>query len=329
MRLNVPLKLCIITILVLARGASGADPEARAFSDPAKAGIDFAVQGEYLGEVEVDGIRQAVGLQVIALGDGKFRSIRFDGGLPGAGWSRGDQTLVAECRLEDGKLHSLFGAARFERRDAKSFIHGGGQKASVFEKVTRESSTLGAKPPQGAMVLFDGTSVEHFEDGKLVDGKYLGASNTSTKARFRDHFVHLEFRTPFMPDARGQGRGNSGVYVQSRYEIQVLDSFGLEGENNECGGIYSISKPEVNMCLPPLSWQTYDIDFMAARYDSAGEKTENARTTVKHNGVVIHNDIVLPDATPGRHPDGPGPDALFLQKHGNPVVYRNIWVVEK
>jgi len=132
-----------------------------------------------------------------------------------------------------------------------------------------------------------------------------------------------------MPMSTGQARGNSGVYVQSRYEVQVLDSFGLEGKNNECGGIYSIAEPVVNMCLPPLSWQTYDFDFTAARYNVAGEKIKNAGITVRHNGVVIHDDIELTHGTPGRHPEDPGPEALFMQDHGNPVVYRNIWIVEK
>jgi hypothetical protein len=150
-----------------------------------------------------------------------------------------------------------------------------------------------------------------------------------TKEKFGDHQLHIEFRTPFMPKSFGQARGNSGVYVQSRYEVQVLDSFGLDGKSNECGGIYSIAEPAVNMCLPPLSWQTYDIDFTAARYNDSGEKTQNARVTVRHNGVVIHNNIELPHGTPGRHAEGPGPDDLFLQDHGNPVAFRNIWLIKK
>jgi hypothetical protein len=109
----------------------------------------------------------------------------------------------------------------------------------------------------------------------------------------------------------------------------VLDSFGLKEKDNECGGIYSIAAPLVNMCFPPLTWQTYDIDFTAARYDSEGKKMQNARITVYHNGVVIHDDRELSHETPGHSPEGPAPDALYLQGHNDPVVFRNIWAVPK
>jgi hypothetical protein len=109
--------------------------------------------------------------------------------------------------------------------------------------------------------------------------------------------------------------------------VQVLDSFGLEGADNECGGIYKASKPKVNMCFPPLSWQTYDIEFKAAKYDGA-KKVENARITVVHNGVKIHDNLELKEGTPGRAKEGPEQLGLFLQDHGNPVVFKNIWVVE-
>jgi len=150
-----------------------------------------------------------------------------------------------------------------------------------------------------------------------------------SKRTFKDHRIHLEFRTPFMPAARGQGRGNSGVYIQGRYEVQVLDSYGLEGKDNECGGVYKIAAPRVNMCAPPLEWQTYDITFHAPTFDADGKMTANARVTVIHNGVVIHADLKLPGATGGKrgaNQNKPGP--VLLQDHGNAVQYRNIWVEE-
>ena len=150
-----------------------------------------------------------------------------------------------------------------------------------------------------------------------------------SKREFRDHELHLEFRTPFEPKARGQGRGNSGVYFQSRYEIQVLDSYGLEGLGNECGGIYGVAAPRVNMCAPPLQWQTYDVTFRAPRFDASGKQTENARITAYHNGVLIHDNVEIPGSTTaGMGGDLSKPGGLYLQDHGNPVRYRNIWVVE-
>jgi hypothetical protein len=164
-------------------------------------------------------------------------------------------------------------------------------------------------------------------DGSMEVGPRGGS--LVSKEVFGDHQLHLEFRTPFMPEARGQGRGNSGVYVQGRYEVQILDSYGLEGLDNECGGVYRVARPRVNMCAPPLAWQTYDIDFRAPRFDAQGNKTANARMTVSHNGVVIHEDLDVPGQTgggDGANLDKPGP--LLLQDHGNPVQFRNIWVLQ-
>ncbi len=131
-----------------------------------------------------------------------------------------------------------------------------------------------------------------------------------------------------MPKARGQDRSNSGVYLHDCYECQVLDSFGLEGRNDDCGGFYQQKAADVNMCLPPMAWQTYDIEFTAPKY-SAGKKTANARVTVKHNGVVIHENFDLVRNTPGRANEAAGPRPLYLQGHGNKVQYQNVWLVEK
>ena len=305
--------------------AAADDHDAATYTDPAKAGKDYQDQGEYLGD-DADGTRW--GAQVVALGGGKFRIVGYRGGLPGDGWQRGDQRVAAEGERVDGVV--TFESPEFTTTIKDGVIrimNAGGVTIAELKKTHRKSPTLGARPPEGATVLFDGSSADAFENGKMVMRGLL-AANCSTKKKFGDHTLHIEFRTPFKPKARGQARGNSGVYVQSRYEVQVLDSFGLEGEDNECGGIYKVARPRVNMCFPPLTWQTYDIEFKAARYDANGKKTANGRITVKHNGVVIHDNLELPKHTPGRHKEGPGPDALYLQGHGNPVVYRNIWVVE-
>jgi hypothetical protein len=187
---------------------------------------------------------------------------------------------------------------------------------------------LGAEPPAGAVVLFDGSSPEAFKGGRMTEDGLLMEGVTSHDT-FGSHTLHVEFLLPFMPQARGQGRGNSGFYAQGRYEVQILDSFGLEGRDNECGGIYSVGPPKVNMCLPPLSWQTYDVDFTAAEYQD-GKKVKDAVITVRHNGVLIHKDQKVDHATTAhRLPEGPDPGPIYLQNHGNPVRFRNIWVVPR
>ncbi len=296
--------------------------------------VDFQLQGEYLGTFKDEsGTEISGGLQLIALGGGKFRGVSYLGGLPGAGWQRGDKSESKDGNLnEQGQIVFKIedGEVTATLKDGKLTITADGESIEM-KKVARKSPTMGKAAPKGAVVLFDGTkdaAKNNFQRGQIVMENLL-RHDVETNAKFGDHQLHLEFRLPFMPYARGQGRGNSGMYVQGRYECQILDSFGLDGANNECGGIYQIAKPNVNMCLPPLVWQTYDVDFTAARYDDAGKKVKNARVTISHNGVKIHDDLELPNGTPGKHPEGPGPDILYLQGHGNPVVFRNIWVVNK
>lgn len=322
-----PLAAILSLFVQSATIGQAADPDKQVFTDAQSAGEEFAIQGEYSGTN--NDASKSFGAQVIALGDGKFRLVGFIGGLPGAGWNPGDEIKSAEGSLDDGTLTLNIDDAEVVIGNHQLTVHSEGNVVARLQKTERESPTLGAKPPADAMVLFDGTTADQFEGGKMAGDKYLAASGCASKQKFGDHRLHLEFRTPFMPTARGQGRGNSGVYVQGRYEVQVLDSFGLDGKDNECGGIYKVAEPLINMCLPPLSWQTYDIDFTAARYDDSGNKSANAKITVKHNGILIHDDLELPHGTPGYQREAPGPEVLFLQDHGNPVVFRNIWVVAK
>ncbi len=307
---------------------------AQVYTDPEKADADFAFQGEYSGSIETDGGSVQLAVQVIALGDGQFRAVGYMGGLPGDGWN-GEEPERVEAKLEQGQVVFEGEHATGTLKDGAMKITGpDGSTFGELKKVERKSPTLDKQPPENAVLLFDGSSQDGFVStrggpAKMTDDGWL-MQGANSKHRFGDCHLHIEFRLPYQPTARGQGRGNSGVYLQGRYEVQMLDSFGLTGEHNECGGLYSIKKPDLNMCFPPLSWQTYDIDFTAAKYDDAGKKTANAQMTVRHNGVVIHENVELPKTTTG----APSKDSaeigfLHLQDHGNPVRYRNIWIVER
>ncbi|MGA1608313.1 MAG: family 16 glycoside hydrolase [Planctomycetota bacterium] len=298
-------------------------------SDPERL---FALQGEYAGAVRVgENTEATLGLQLIAETDAEgpaLRGVLLSGGLPGAGWARGDGRLTARAPVVDGSAAIAFedGTRIVVGPSGEAVVSREGSEVGRLARAARQSPTLGDAPPPGAVVLFDGSSADAFANGRLLPEGTLGVGCDSKQA-FGDHRLHVEFRTPFQPAARGQGRGNSGVYVQGRYECQVLDSFGLDGRNNECGGIYGVAAPLVNACLPPGAWQTYDIDFRAARF-ADGEKVADARMTVHLNGVLIHEDIAVPNPTAAsvRKEDGT-PGGLHLQDHGNPVEYRNVWVV--
>ena len=293
---------CLLLLLTAAFAAP--KPPAEVFLDADKAGPDFAVQGEYVGET-ADNDKLAA--QVVADGDGKFTAYFLAGGLPGDGWD-GHAKVQAAAHTADGK--TLFSGAGWKGEIADGKLTGARATATSSTscawsaRVRRKARSR----PSGALVLFDGSSVDEWKDGKIVEDHLL-AQGATTKRTFRDFHLHVEFRLPFKPKARGQERGNSGVYLQRRYEIQVLDSFGLAGDKSECGAVYEQTPPAVNMCYPPLSWQTYDIDFQAARYDADGKKTADAVVTVVHNGVKVHDKQEIPAKTGygDKEADTPGP----------------------
>ena len=299
---------------------------------------DFAVQGEYLGmAINPESRRNEMfGIQVIALGGGKFRAVAHWGGLPGEGWVASEKKDQWEGERQDGVPTIRAGNVTLTIENRELTISKGTRLVGKLDKVDRESPTIGKKPPEGAVVLFDGTegSLASWKKGARRTRDGLLMQGVTSERTFGDHTLHLEFRLPYAPTARGQARGNSGLYVQGRYEVQMLDSFGLEGRNNECGGIYGVKAPDLNMCYPPMRWQTYDVEFTAARFDESGKKTAPARMTVRHNGVIIHKNVEVRKHTraapvkegPGK---GPGKGPVYLQNHGNPVRYRNIWVVER
>ncbi len=310
-------------------GSKSAAARQPVFTDPKEVGLDYSLQGEYAGQLSYEKGQVNIGFQVIALGNGEFHGVFYYGGLPGAGWDKKIKYESGGKRIADEVVfqHPL-GSGRV--RDGQFTLHRpDGNPIGLIAKVERKSSTLGATPPAGAVVLFDGTNADAFTNGKVSPEGWL-MEGSDTIDRFGDCELHLEFRTPFMPTARGQARGNSGCYLQSRYEVQILDSFGRAGKDNECGGIYETKAPDVNMCLPPLAWQTYDITYKTAKFNDAGTKTADARITVRQNGVVVQDDVSLPKSTraaPLKEGSEPGP--LHLQNHGNPVRFRNIWLEKK
>ncbi len=210
----------------------------------------------------------------------------------------------------------------------------------VLRAVSRTSPTEGQAPPEGAVVLIPFTPGTPPDMSAWVDSKWEPqpdgsvqvkprAGSITSKESFGSCRLHIEFNLPHMPNEQGQGRANSGLYVQNRYEVQVLDSFGTLSGAGDCGALYQVEAARVNASLPPGRWQTYDIVYHAPKYDADGKVKENARMTVEHNGVKIHDETELPNECPGGMPVANGQDRgpMHLQDHGNPVRFRNFWVL--
>ena len=302
----------------------------RSYTNPKEVDTDYAIQGEYSGGLGAD--NEKYGMQLIARGAGKFDAYSFSGGLPGDGFDP-----AADERAGPYKFATKDGVISAEHEGMKAVVKdgtivvtdSGGEAVGTLKRVDRKSKTLGRKPEKGALVLFDGSDTKGWKNGKMTKEGHLLRGTESLK-KFQDCFLHMEFRVPYEPFGRGQGRGNSGVYMQRRYEVQIIDSFGEKASHNLCGGIYSIAPPKLNMSYPPLTWQTYDIEFKAAKYDDKGKKTADATMSVWHNGVLIHKDQKLGHRTTASpEKESPKPGAVFFQNHGHVVVYKNVWAIER
>ena len=193
------------------------------------------------------------------------------------------------------------------------------------------------QPPSDAVVLLDGTDLSQWQGGerwKIEDGiATVQGSGIQTKQSFGDCQLHLEFATPEIVKGKGQGRGNSGVYLMGRYEVQILDSFDNPTYfDGQCAAIYKQQPPTVNASRKPGEWQTYDLIFEAPEFDDQGKLVQPAFITVLHNGILVHHHVEIQGSTSWDSPAAYSAHAdklpIHLQNHGNPIRFRNIWVRE-
>lgn len=336
-----------MSLAVLVLGASGLRAQEGAPNKnapnpwPAKAEMD-KFMGDYEGSWGRPLPHAKAHARVIPQGDGKYQVVLYPMPYP---HDDPKGRIELSGQLKDGVV--AFGAyingAHWtgEISDGKLSAWDGKNKSSdqfQLKHLVRHSPTEGMKPPQGAIVMlpFDGktpptldawekTSWKPLSDGsvEVVKGELM------SKKKFGDIQIHMEFCLPYMPHESGQGRANSGLYIHNRYEVQVLDSFGLISRDDDCGGIYHVAIPKVNACFPPQSWQTYDITFRSARFDENCDVSELPLITVKHNGVIIHDGKWIDNPTPGSAPGHTKKGVFRLQDHLNPVHYRNIWILER
>jgi len=301
----------------------------------ASAATADSFMGEYTGTFFADSrVQMPATANVVAEDSNKWR-IMIDAG-------DGKDSIELYGNLAGSRVHIAYPSGGYEWRggiqDGRLSVRSAYGQHIELEKVVRKSPNEGLKPPASAVVLLPykkgakpSLGAWTNQNWKALDSgaMQVNKGTNATKERFGDikHF-HIEFKLPLEPRNRGQGRGNSGVYFCGTYEVQVLDSFGLVHTSGDCGGLYNLKRADVNACLPPETWQTYDIEFRAPRLNDDGTIKENARITVRHNGVTIHHDVEIPrpTANPKAKQRTTGP--ILLQDHGHPVQYRNIWLVK-
>lgn len=297
-----------------------------------------AVQGDWEGTLAGDGWKDLPArAEIIGQPGNTYRALLYVGDMGAvelAGMSRQDVAVfVGEFDLGDKGRFVASAQARAGELQGEllSTTDAPGAKLTL-KRVVKESPTLGQEPPKGAVVLLgDGAAEDAWiaQPGNIVSGEMrIGGNTYVSKLEYGDAKIHVEFMPPYMPNDSGQARGNSGVYVHGRYEVQVLDSYGDAPGVGTCGAIYSIAVPPAGACLPPGQWQTYDITFTAPKFDANGKKVADAVISVLQNGKTLYDNMVLPHVTPGGisgEESATGP--LMLQNHGDEVRYRNVWVL--
>lgn len=324
---------------------------------------DFALQGEYVGTV--DGQQAGLHLITLGNGQFQFvlypGGLPGDGWrvgtirMFGSGRAEGDEIVLTTERilsidtvypvqdtiettryrfhiepLKDGELSGPQCALERSIRGVIPLLS--------FKKVYRQSPTLGLAPPKDAYVIFDGTHTNEFMttppegpvrvNRKRLDGVTFWAGVTTKPEDQwwqRPMTFHVEFLNTYRPNSRGQARSNSGVFIGETYEIQILDSFGLESNLWDCGALYSSKAVDVNVCYPPLVWQTFDINLTPPKFQN-GEKITNSFWTVKFNGVIVHDRYEMIQKTPAYKEEIPEPRGTYFQPHENRVQFRNVWV---
>ena len=183
--------------------------------------------------------------------------------------------------------------------------------------------------PRGSLMVPENRDGDHlwsFEGGVLTASPKW--DSVVTPESYQDFRMHLEFATNVVEGSNPEARGNSGVYIQKRYEVQISDAHGVAAEDYKasyCASLYRLKKPDVLVCRPAGEWQSFDIVFRAARW-SGEKKTDDARITVFHNGQLAHDDFAMPRKTGAGQQEGPTPGPIKLQGHSNEVRFRNVWI---
>ncbi|TWU17478.1 hypothetical protein Pla52o_50340 [Novipirellula galeiformis] len=306
-----------------------AGPKGPVYTEAPDSEPNFPLMGEFVGPIKTDTEdKNVVALQIRPIGNDTFEAIQYLGGLPGEEGHQTETVQLIGRRSGDFVVLSGGPYAVFVEKEGCLVLDRKGNRIGELKRVERESSTLHAPAPKDGIVLFDGSSTDQFIDGQMTSDGLL-MHGTKIKPMMQDFNLHLEFRLPYMPEALDQARGNSGIYLHGRYECQVLDSFATPPVFNGAGALYRFRAPDLNMCFPPLAWQTYDIQFTAARWDADGNKLRGAHVTSWLNGVKIQDDVELPGPTGAGKAEEPNLLPTLFQDHGDPVRFRNVWIVDR